>query len=68
MQTQREHKCQSRLLNPVKFPIIIDGETTIFQDKTKFKQYISANPPLQRILEEKLQHKEGTYTKEKSRY
>ena len=44
--------------------INIDGETKIFQDKTKFKQYLSTNPALQRILEGKLQHKEGTYTKE----
>ena len=35
--------------------------------KTKFKQYLSTDTTLQRILEGKLQHKEGTYTKEKTR-
>jgi hypothetical protein len=40
----------------------------IFQDKTNFKQYLSTNPTLQRILERKLEHKEGIYTKEKTRY
>jgi hypothetical protein len=54
MQTLREHKCQPRILYPAKLSINIDGETKIFQDKTKFKQYISTNPPLQRILERKL--------------
>jgi hypothetical protein len=44
--TLREHKCQPRLLYPVKFLINIDGENKIFQDKTKFKQYISTNPAL----------------------
>ena len=68
MQTLREHKCQPRLLYPAKLSINIDRETKIFQDKTKFKQYLSTNSTLQRILEEKLQYKEGTYTKEKTRY
>jgi hypothetical protein len=58
----REHKCQ--LLHPAKLSLNIDGETKIFQDKTKFTQYPSTNPALQRILEGKLQHKEGTYIKE----
>jgi hypothetical protein len=58
MQILIEHKCQSRLLYPVKLSINIDGETKIFRDKTKFKQYISTNPALQRNLDEKLQHKE----------
>ena len=68
MQTLREHKCQPRLLYPAKLSINIDGETKIFQDKTKFKQYLSTNPALQRILEGKLQHKEDTCTKERTRY
>jgi hypothetical protein len=68
MQTLREHKCQPRLLYPAKFSINIDGETKIFQDKTKFKQYLSTNPALQRILEGKLQHKEDTFIKERTRY
>jgi hypothetical protein len=65
MQTLREHKCQSRLLYPAKLSITIDRETKIFHDKTKFKQYLSTNPALQRILEgyqRILQYKEGNYT------
>jgi hypothetical protein len=54
MQILREHKCQPRLLYPAKLSINIDGENKIFQDKTKFKQYLSTNPALQRILEGKL--------------
>jgi hypothetical protein len=64
MQTLREHKCQPRLLYPAKHSINIDVETKIFQDKTKFKQCISTNPALQKILEGKLQHKKGIFTKE----
>ena len=47
---------------PAKLSINIDGETKVFQDKTKFKQYLSTNPVLQRMLEGKLQQKEGHYT------
>jgi hypothetical protein len=53
---------------PNKLSINIDGETKIFQEKNKFKQYLSTNPALQRILEGKLQYKVGTYTKAKTRY
>jgi hypothetical protein len=67
MQTLREHKCQPKLPYSAKFSINIDGETKILQDKTKFKQYLSTNPALQRFLEGKLQHKEGTCTKEMTR-
>ena len=38
IQTLREHKCQPRLLYPAKVSITIDGETKVFQDKTKFTQ------------------------------
>jgi hypothetical protein len=44
MQTLREHKWQPRLLNPAKFSINIEGETKIFQDKTKFKQFLPTQP------------------------
>jgi hypothetical protein len=64
IQTLREHKCQPRLLYPAKLAIIIDGETKIFQDKTKFKQYLST---LQGMIEGKVQHKKGNYTQEKAR-
>jgi hypothetical protein len=66
MQTLREHKCQPRLLYPAKLSIIIDGESKIFHDKTKFTQYLSINPALQRIIDGKRQHKEGNYTLEKA--
>jgi hypothetical protein len=67
MQTLREHKCQPRLLYPEKLSITIDEETKVFQDKTKFTQYLSTNPALQRIIKEKRQHKEGNYSLEKAR-
>jgi hypothetical protein len=54
IQILREHKCQSRLLYPAKLSITIDGETKIFHDKTKFIQYLSTNPSLQRIIDGKL--------------
>jgi hypothetical protein len=55
MQTLREHKCQPRLLYTTKLSINIGGKTKIFQDKTKFNQYLSTNQALQRILEGKHQ-------------
>jgi hypothetical protein len=67
MLTLREHKCPPRLLYSVKFSITIDGETKVFHDKTKFTQYLSTNPALQRIIKGKLQHKGGNYALEKSR-
>jgi hypothetical protein len=48
IQTLREHKCQPRQLYPEKLSITIDGETKIFHDKTKFTQYLSMIPALQR--------------------
>jgi hypothetical protein len=50
IQTLREHKCHLRLLYPAKLTITIDGETKVFHDKTKFTQYRSTNPALQRII------------------
>jgi hypothetical protein len=67
IQTRREHKCQRRLLYPAKLSITIDGETKVFHDKTKFTQYLSMNPALQRIVKGKCQHKEGNDAIEKSR-
>jgi hypothetical protein len=65
--TLREHKCQPRLLYLAKLSITIDGETKVFHDKTKFTQYFSKNPALQRIITGKHQHKDGNYTLEKAR-
>uniref|UniRef100_A0ABK0LHP3 Nucleic acid binding protein n=1 Tax=Rattus norvegicus TaxID=10116 RepID=A0ABK0LHP3_RAT len=67
IQTLREHKWQPRLLYPAKLSINIDGETKIFHDKTKFTQYLSINPALQRIINGKAQHKEASYTLEEAR-
>ena len=68
LQALRDHRCQPRLLGPAKLSITIDEETKIFHtNKTKFKQYLSTNPALQRILEGKLQHKEGNYTQDNTR-
>jgi hypothetical protein len=52
---------------PAKLEIIIDGETKVFQDKAKYKQCLSTNPAIQRIIEGKVQHKKGNYTQEKTR-
>jgi hypothetical protein len=65
--TLREHKCHPRLLYPAKLSITIDGETKVFHDKTKFTQYLYMNPALQRIINGKLQHKEGNYALEKAK-
>ena len=67
MQTLRQHKCQPKLLYPSKLSITIDGETKIFHDKTKFTQYLSTNPALQRVIRGKHQYKEGNFTLEKAR-
>ena len=66
-QTLREHKCQHRLLYPAKLSITIDGETEVFYTKTKFIQYLTINPALQRIIDGKHEHKEGNYTLDKAR-
>jgi hypothetical protein len=67
IQTLREHKCQPRLQYLTNLSITIDGETKVFHDKTKFTQYLSTNPALQRIITGKHQHKDRNYTLEKAR-
>jgi hypothetical protein len=67
IQIPREHKCQPRLLYPAKLSITIERETKIFHDTTKFTQFLSTNPTLQRIIDGKLQHKAGNYPLEKAR-
>jgi hypothetical protein len=62
IQTLREQKCQPRLLS-----ITIDRENKVFHDKTKFTQYLSMNPALQRIIKGKLQHKDRNSALEKAR-
>jgi hypothetical protein len=66
-QTLREHKCQPRLLYRAKLSITIDGENKVFHDKTKFTQYLSMNPALQKIITGKHQQKDGNYALEKAR-
>jgi hypothetical protein len=62
IQTLRKEKCKLRLKYPTKRSITIDGETKVFHVKTKFTQYLSTNPALQRIIRRKHQHKDGNYT------
>ena len=62
IQTLRDHECKPRLLYPAKLLITIDGENKIFHDKNRFKQYLSTNPALQKVLEGKLQYKEANCT------
>ena len=52
IETLREYKCQPGILYPAKLSITIDGETKVFHHKTKFTQYLSTNPALQRIIRE----------------
>ena len=58
---------QARLIYPAKLSITIDGETKVFHNKTKFIQYLSMNPALQRIITEKKQYKEGNHALEQAR-
>jgi hypothetical protein len=67
MKTLREYKCNPRLLYPAKLSITIDVETKVFHNKTKFTQYLSMNPALQRIIKGKHQHKDENYTLGKAR-
>jgi hypothetical protein len=60
IQTLREHNCQPRLLYPTKLSITINGETSLFHDKTKFIHYLSTNPSLQRITEKNNKRTETT--------
>jgi hypothetical protein len=63
-------KCQLGLKttsDPAKLSIIIEGETKVFHDKTKFTHYLSTNPALQRIITEKNQYKNGNNALEKTR-
>jgi hypothetical protein len=62
-----KHECQPKPLFPARHSITVDGKINIFHDKNKFTQYLSTNPAFQRLINEKLQHKEGNYTLEKVR-
>ncbi len=58
LQKLRDHGCKPRLLYPAKLSFTINGENKIFQDKSKFKQYVATNPALQKVIEGKSQTKE----------
>ena len=45
----------------------ICGELKVFQDKIKFKQYLSTKLALQGITEGKVHHEKENYTQEKPR-
>ena len=59
LQKLRDHGCKPRLLYPAKLSFTINGENKTFQDKNKFKQYVTTNPALQKVLEGKSQLKES---------
>jgi hypothetical protein len=46
-----ESNFNPRILYPAKLSFKIDGATKIFHDKQKLKQYMTTNPPLQKILQ-----------------
>jgi hypothetical protein len=60
IQMLRKHKYSAKL------SVTIDGENKVFHDKTKFTQYLSTNPALQRIIKGKLQQKVGNYYLERT--
>lgn len=41
---------QPRLLNAAKLAITINGENQAFNNKTKFKQHLTTNPTLQKVV------------------
>lgn len=67
IQNLREQDCQPRLLYPANLAINIDGETKVSQEKNKFKQYLSTNSALQRVIEGKVQYKEVNYMHNKKK-
>ena len=62
LQTLRNHGCKPRLLYSAKLSLTIYEESKIFHDKNRFKQYISKNSALQKVLVGKLQPNEANYT------
>ena len=61
----RDHRCQTKILHLAKFSITLDKERKKFPDRTKFKQDLSINPALQKVLERKLQSKRFITLKER---
>ena len=54
-----ETKKRPQTPDPPKLSTTINGENKIFHGKTRFKQYLSTNPVIQKVLEGKLQPKEA---------
>jgi hypothetical protein len=50
-QALNENNFNPRILYPAKLSFKIDGAIKVFQDKQKLKQYMTTNPPLQKILQ-----------------
>jgi hypothetical protein len=48
-QAWNENNFSPRILYPAKLSFKIDGETKIFHDKQKLKQFMTTKPPLQKI-------------------
>jgi hypothetical protein len=46
----KENNFSPRILYPAKLSFKIDGGIKVFHDKQKLKQYMTTNPPLQKIL------------------
>jgi hypothetical protein len=63
----KRRKIPDQAIIPIKLSITIDGETKIFHDKTKFKQFLSTNSALQKIVDGKIEHSGESYTHEKAR-
>jgi hypothetical protein len=51
----KENNFNLRILYPTKQSFKIDGAIKIFHNKQKLKQYMTTNPPLQKILQGILQ-------------
>ena len=45
-----------------KLSITLNRENKIFNDKSRFKQYVTTNPVLKKVLEGKFQPQEFNYT------
>ena len=53
-----------KILYPAKPPITIDGESKLFHDKSKRKEYLSITPTLPKVLKRKFQPKDAYHTQE----
>jgi hypothetical protein len=53
LQLLRDNTFQATLIYPAKLLIYIDVENKVIHDKVKFKQYLSINSVLQKVLEER---------------